>query len=55
MLFEDHLRVLVYFHPEEHKSGWHLLQVLEEDDFARAGQPLFYGEFFLVIFLSDYS
>lgn len=35
MTFEDHLRALVYFHLEEHKSGQHLLQVLEEDDFAR--------------------
>jgi len=35
MTFEDHLRALVYFHLEEHKSGQHLLQVLKEDDFAR--------------------
>jgi hypothetical protein len=35
MTFEDHLRVLVYFHLQEHTSGRHLLQVLEEDDFAR--------------------
>ena len=35
MTFEDHLGALVYFHLEEHKSGQHLLQVLEEDDFAR--------------------
>ncbi len=35
MNFEDHLRALVFFHLEEHKSAQHLLQVLEEDDFAR--------------------
>jgi hypothetical protein len=35
MSFEDHLRALVFFHLEEHKSAQHLLQVLEEDDFAR--------------------
>jgi hypothetical protein len=35
MTFEDHLRALVYFHLQEHKSGQHLLQALEEDDFAR--------------------
>jgi len=36
MNFEDQLRVLVYFHLQEHKSGLHLLQDLEENDFARA-------------------
>ena len=35
MSFEDHLRALVFFHLEEHKSAQHLLQILEEDDFAR--------------------
>lgn len=35
MTFEDHLRALVYFHLQEHKSGQHLLQVLQENDFAR--------------------
>ena len=35
MSFEDHLRALVFFHLEEHESAQHLLQVLEEDDFAR--------------------
>lgn len=35
MSFEDHLRALVFFHLEEHKSAQHLLQVLEEDGFAR--------------------
>lgn len=35
MTFEDQLDALVYFHLEEHKSGRHLLQALEEDDFAR--------------------
>jgi len=35
MNFEDEIKSLVYFHLEEHTSGRHLLQVLEEDDFAR--------------------
>jgi hypothetical protein len=36
MTFEEHLRALVFFHLEEHHSAKHLLQVLEEDDFARS-------------------
>ena len=35
MNFEDHLKALVFYHLEEHTSGQHLLQVLQEDDFAR--------------------
>ena len=35
MTFEDHLKSLIFFHLEEHSSAQHLLQVLEEDDFAR--------------------
>jgi rhodanese-related sulfurtransferase len=35
MNFEDQLKSLVYFHLEEHRSAAHLLQVLEEDEFAR--------------------
>jgi hypothetical protein len=35
MNFEQQLRALVYFHLEEHTSGRHLLQALNEDDFAR--------------------
>jgi len=35
MTFEDELKALIFFHLEEHTSGQHLLQVLEEDDFAR--------------------
>lgn len=35
MSFEDHLKALVFFHLEEHHSAKHLLQVLEQDDFAR--------------------
>lgn len=35
MQFEDQLKALVLFHLEEHTSGRHLVQVLEEDDFAR--------------------
>ena len=34
MNFEDQLKILVYFHLQEHKSGRHLLQDLEENDFA---------------------
>ena len=35
MNFEQQLKALVYFHLEEHTSGRHLIQTLEEDDFAR--------------------
>jgi len=35
MTFEQQLKSLIFFHLEEHTSGRHLLQVLEEDDFAR--------------------
>ena len=35
MEFEDQLRALIYFHLQEHTSGRHLLQSLQEDDFAR--------------------
>jgi hypothetical protein len=35
MDFEEQFRALVYFHLEEHTSGRHLLQALEQDDFAR--------------------
>jgi hypothetical protein len=35
MTFEDQLKILVFFHLEEHVSARHMLQVLEEDDFAR--------------------
>jgi len=35
MNFEDHLKALIFFHLEEHTSAQHLLQVLEQDDFAR--------------------
>jgi len=35
MTFEDQINILVYFHLEEHQSGRHLLQVLNENDFAR--------------------
>jgi hypothetical protein len=35
MTFDDQLKALIYFHLEEHVSAQHLLQVLEEDDFAR--------------------
>jgi len=36
MTFEDQLKALVYFHLQEHKSARHLLQDLEQDNFARA-------------------
>lgn len=35
MDFEHQLKALVFYHLEEHTSGRHLLQVLEENDFAR--------------------
>jgi hypothetical protein len=35
MNFEHQLKSLVFFHLEEHTSGRHFLQILEEDDFAR--------------------
>ncbi|MCP4652953.1 MAG: IS4 family transposase [Candidatus Omnitrophica bacterium] len=35
MNFEDHLKMLIFFHLEEHKSAEHLMQVLQEDEFAR--------------------
>ncbi len=35
MNFEDHLKILTFFHLEEHKSAEHLIQVLQEDEFAR--------------------
>jgi hypothetical protein len=36
MTFEQQLKSLILFHLEEHDSARHLLQVLKEDDFARA-------------------
>jgi len=35
MTFEDQLRILIYYHLGEYTSGRHLLQVLEEDEFAK--------------------
>jgi hypothetical protein len=35
MTFEQQLKSLILFHLEEHDSARHLLQVLEQDDFAR--------------------
>jgi hypothetical protein len=35
MTFEDQLKALIFFHLEEHTSAQHLIQVLEEDDFAK--------------------
>ncbi|MGV8072956.1 MAG: IS4 family transposase [Syntrophobacteraceae bacterium] len=35
MDFEQQLRALIYFHLDEHTSGRHLIQALNEDDFAR--------------------
>lgn len=35
MEFEDQLHALIFFHLQEHTSGRHLLQSLEEDAFAR--------------------
>ena len=35
MTFEDQLQMLIFFHLEDHVSARHMLQVLEQDDFAR--------------------
>lgn len=35
MEFEHQLDALIFFHLEEHTSGRHLMQTLQEDDFAR--------------------
>ena len=35
MTIEDQLKILVFYHLEEHVSARHVLQVLEQDDFAR--------------------
>jgi len=35
MTFEDQLNALIYFHLEEHTSARHLLQILEDEEFAR--------------------
>jgi hypothetical protein len=35
MTFEDELKILIVFHLEEHVSARHMLQVIEQDDFAR--------------------
>jgi hypothetical protein len=34
MTFEDQMKILIYYHLEEHSSGRHLLQVLAQEDFA---------------------
>lgn len=34
MTFEDQLKILIYYHLEEHSSGRRLLQVLDQEDFA---------------------
>ena len=34
--FEHHFKALVYLHLHEYESGRELLQVLEQDDFARS-------------------
>jgi len=35
MTFEDQLNALIFFHLEEHTSARHLIQTLQQDDFAR--------------------
>lgn len=34
MTFEDQMKILIYYHLQEHTSGRHLLQVLVQEDFA---------------------
>ena len=47
MDFEHQLKALIFYHLEEHSSGRHLLQVLEEDD----GRIQQMGEaYFILIF-----
>lgn len=36
MTFEDQLKILKYYHLEEHISGRHLLEALEKDEFAQS-------------------
>ena len=36
MEFEHQLNALIFFHLEEHSSGRHLIQALQQDDFARS-------------------
>jgi hypothetical protein len=36
MSCEEHLKALIFFHLQEHTSAQHLLQALEEDEFARS-------------------
>lgn len=35
MTFQEQLKILVFYHLEEHVSARHMLQVLEQDDFGR--------------------
>ena len=35
MTFEDQLNALIYFHLQEHKSARHLIQDLDENEFAK--------------------
>ena len=35
MEFEHQLKALIFYHLEEYSSGSHLIQALEEDDFAK--------------------
>ena len=35
MEFEHQLKALIFYHLEEYSSGSHLVQALEEDDFAK--------------------
>ena len=35
MSFEEQLKALVYFHLQEHKSARHLIQDMDENDFAK--------------------
>ncbi len=36
MTFENQLKVLIFYHLEEHSSGSHLIQVLDKDEFAKS-------------------
>ncbi len=43
MTFEDQFKMLFFLHLEEHASNRHMLQVLEQDDYARENIAPEYG------------
>ena len=43
MTFEDQLNALIFFHLEEHTSARHLIQTLQQDDFALTDPATIYN------------